>query len=419
MVDGTRLRSRRIYPTVEDCQEALFRAVERFKATGRTPTDLDSEAEIEEPVSVRDVMTPHLDRLKAGDQDTYQAILTWCRRVGPMIRSGGTLGHPSFGAVAVAWIAKDNVHRVVAETLALSTAYDYRNLLARHILATMGPVPIRDVTRGEIKDLLLDKASEGLAASTCIHIRNAISGVFNRALEHELVEYNPAIGIKGAIDYKAKAKEIDPLTSIEVKALLKTVEVRWPRYYPFVAILALAGVRAGEALALTWGDVDYGRGVLHVKKSLSRMVLGRTKGRRTRKVDMPEALAGVLRVHRTAQKREAVKAGRAVPELVNTNLVGGYVEINNFRARVWKKAIEQSEVAYRRIHDLRHTYATIRISRGDDIGDVSAQLGHHSVQFTMNRYYHWMTTNASKRRLNAFANDILPPVASSEFELSR
>ena len=43
-----------------------------------------------------------------------------------------------------------------------------------------------------------------------------------------------------------------------------------------------------------------------------------------------------------------------------------------------------------RIHDLRHSYATLRISKGDNIADVSNQLGHHSVKFTWDVYYHWM-----------------------------
>jgi integrase len=43
-----------------------------------------------------------------------------------------------------------------------------------------------------------------------------------------------------------------------------------------------------------------------------------------------------------------------------------------------------------RVHDLRHTYATLRITKGDNVADVSKQLGHHSVKFTMDIYYHWI-----------------------------
>jgi len=54
------------------------------------------------------------------------------------------------------------------------------------------------------------------------------------------------------------------------------------------------------------------------------------------------------------------------------------------------EALEKAELRKVRIHDLRHTYASLRISKGDSLGDVSNQLGHHSVKFTMDVYYHWV-----------------------------
>jgi integrase len=54
------------------------------------------------------------------------------------------------------------------------------------------------------------------------------------------------------------------------------------------------------------------------------------------------------------------------------------------------KALEKAELRRIRIHDLRHTYATLRIAKGDSIADVSNQLGHHLVKLTMDVYYHWI-----------------------------
>ncbi len=71
------------------------------------------------------------------------------------------------------------------------------------------------------------------------------------------------------------------------------------------------------------------------------------------------------------------------------NKEGKVVDKDNWRRRVFYKAIEKAEARKIRIHDLRHTYATLRISKGDNVADVSKQLGHHSVKFTMDIYYHW------------------------------
>lgn len=77
-------------------------------------------------------------------------------------------------------------------------------------------------------------------------------------------------------------------------------------------------------------------------------------------------------------------------QYVFTNQAGMLIDVSNWRRRVFKKALEKAELRTIRIHDLRHTYATLRISKGDHIADVSKQLGHHSVKFTWDVYYHWM-----------------------------
>ena len=57
---------------------------------------------------------------------------------------------------------------------------------------------------------------------------------------------------------------------------------------------------------------------------------------------------------------------------------------------MFKKALEKAELNTIRIHDLRHTYSTLRINKGDNIADVSNQLGHHNVKLTLDVYHHWI-----------------------------
>jgi len=64
--------------------------------------------------------------------------------------------------------------------------------------------------------------------------------------------------------------------------------------------------------------------------------------------------------------------------------------VNNWRPRVFNKALKKAGMRRIRIHDIRHSYATIRIQAGHNIADVSNQLGHHSIKFTMDVYYHWI-----------------------------
>ncbi len=102
-------------------------------------------------------------------------------------------------------------------------------------------------------------------------------------------------------------------------------------------------------------------------------------------------LAEALKIHRSKCKKKGFALGLGqVPEYVFTNNVGNIIDKDNWRRRVFYKALEKAELRRVRIHDVRHSYATIRISKGDNIADVSNQLGHHSVKFTMDIYYHWM-----------------------------
>jgi integrase len=66
------------------------------------------------------------------------------------------------------------------------------------------------------------------------------------------------------------------------------------------------------------------------------------------------------------------------------------IDTHNWRKRIFKKALEKAELRAIRIHDLRHTYATLRINAGHNINDVSGQLGHSSLKMTLDTYTHWM-----------------------------
>lgn len=69
---------------------------------------------------------------------------------------------------------------------------------------------------------------------------------------------------------------------------------------------------------------------------------------------------------------------------------GGPLDKDVWRRGVLNKAPEKAELRKIQIHDLRYTYATLRITKGENIVDVSAQLGHHSAKLTMDVYYHWI-----------------------------
>jgi integrase len=115
------------------------------------------------------------------------------------------------------------------------------------------------------------------------------------------------------------------------------------------------------------------------------------KSGKSRRVDMSNQLTATLKDLRVQRKRQALKNGwGSVPDSIFVNTLGESIDLDNWRGRIFNKALEKAELRRIRIHDLRHTYATIRISKGDNIQDVSKQLGHHSTKLTLDVYSHCM-----------------------------
>jgi integrase len=307
---------------------------------------------------------------------------------------------PLFKHCAQAWI-----EITVPATCKESTESDYQAILDNHVNPFFEDLKINEITEGKIKELLFSKVNAGKAGSTVSHIKNVVSGILNQAVDDDLIPANPALNLgtnfMKKINDAIKSRKVsngdegkgepDPLTQKELKLLLDKVQKHYSEHYPLFLLLARTGVRIGEALGLQWGDIDFNGRFINLKRSLSRGKITTLKGKRGRRVDMSLQLAEVLKAHLVKSQEKRLKLGLGNhPGYVFTNRLGGRVDVTNWRRRVFWKAVEKARLRRIRIHDLRHTYASLRISKGDNIADVSNQLGHFSETFTMKIYYHWI-----------------------------
>lgn len=150
-------------------------------------------------------------------------------------------------------------------------------------------------------------------------------------------------------------------------------------------------MRLGELIALQPGDLDFNGGFVEVRRNYTRGRLSTTKSGKIRRVDMSKELSETLKTYLVERKKETLKKGwNEVPEWLFYNDVGRIIDSSTLRQRVFTKVLEKAGLRHIRLHDLRHTYATLRISKGHNIVDVSKQLGHHSVKITLDTYVHWM-----------------------------
>jgi integrase len=295
---------------------------------------------------------------------------------------------PTFKDYADAWIKT-----TVPATCKESTLNDYKAILKIHVLPVFRDIRLTDITRGKIKDFLLEKTNKGYAGSTVTHMKNVISGILNRALDNEVIYANPAHRLGKFMKAKDKRESIDPLTKDELKKLLHTVQTNenLQSWYPLFLLLARTGLRIGEAIGLKWSDIDFNGRFIHIQRGISRGKIEAPKNSKTRKVDMSAQLTETLKAYQVECKKKGLALGLGdAPEYIFINKNGSFVDKDNWRRRIFNKALEKAELRRIRIHDLRHTYATLRISKGDNIQDVSNQLGHYSVKLTLDVYSHWM-----------------------------
>lgn len=162
-----------------------------------------------------------------------------------------------------------------------------------------------------------------------------------------------------------------------------------PEYRLFFTVLYLVGCRKGEALALTWADIDLDGGLITISKSVTRKVRGAAYSITTPKnlssnrvVSIPRSLCDAFRRY-----RESVS-----PSPNSTAFVfgGDRPLADRTTDRVFADACKASGVKKIRLHDLRHSCASLLISHGVSIVAVSKRLGHSNVEQTLNTYSHMM-----------------------------
>jgi integrase len=206
----------------------------------------------------------------------------------------------------------------------------------------------------------------------------------------ELVIRNAAAAARPpAVDHKDRVT----WSSEELGEFLESV--RDDRLYPVFVELATTGMRRGEVLGLRWRDVDFDAGDLAIANTRtpvkSEIVTGPPKTARSRRqVFLDEWTLDVLRAQRRSQAADRLAAGpawNADEDYVFTDELGVPVNPNSVSKR-FDTIVRKSGLPRIRLHDLRHTYATVALKAGVHPKVVSERLGHATVGITLDLYSH-------------------------------
>jgi len=178
---------------------------------------------------------------------------------------------------------------------------------------------------------------------------------------------------------KVEHQEMNILRPEEITRFLDKVT---PEYRPLFLTAILTGMRRGELLGLQWHDINWTTKQIHVRRSLWKGSFITPKSKRSvRRIDMTPNLAVELKKHKLACPPSKL-------DLVFCTSTGQPLDPDNLVKREFLPALTRANAPRVRFHDLRHTNVALRIEQGQNIKYIQNQLGHASIQTTLDRYGH-------------------------------
>ncbi len=303
-------------------------------------------------------------------------------------RDGGLVfdaGSLTVGEYLERWL-KDSVQGTVRQ----STFEVYGHMIRPHIVPALGRLRLKDLAPMHVRGFYREKLGSDLSPATVHKMHVVLHKALDQAVSDGLIPRNTAKGVKIP---QTGRKEIQPLTQEQAKALLEAA--RGDRLEALYLLAIATGLRQGELLALKWEDVELEDAVLRVRRTLTRtggkVALGPPKTNKSRRsVGLTKGAVEALRVHLSRQLEEMEQMGSLYRSggLVFASETGGIINPSNLRNRSFARLLKRAGLPHIRFHDLRHTCATLLLSRNVNPKIVSEMLGHCSISVTLDIYSH-------------------------------
>lgn len=275
------------------------------------------------------------------------------------------------------------------------TFHTYNYHLQKSIYPAFGHRYLHEIKTMHIVSFLNDLEKKGtLSGGTLLYIYKVLKSVFNKALDWKLIPFNPMLGVDRPKADRKKMKFYDEEDAQAVIAALDLEPTKWR--LNFLGAM-LGGFRRGELIALEWPEINFELNTIQVIKSISLTKDGVAQEKRPktemseREVDMPDWYMEEL--------RRFYDEWNVEKELLGSEWQGGehqYVFHNgtgkpyyhNTPSMTWRRFIKRHKLPEVRLHDLRHTAATLLIESETDLKTVQERLGHTKYSTTADLYAH-------------------------------
>ena len=288
------------------------------------------------------------------------------------------------GAFLTQWLIDEH-----QQTIAHSTFKRYRSLTNHHINPCIGDIELQKVTPQHIYRTLRVMKDGGQGVRSMQQARAVLSVALASAEDKGFIGSNPVKKVKNP---SGSQSTFTPLTIEEVRRLLETFSGTYMSARLHIALIC--GLRQGESLGLRWQDVDFEKGMLHLKTQIQMVDKKPTfaslkTSRSTRSVALTEETVQALLLHKELVQRMREQAAGLWEEwdLVFPRVIGS-PRSATVDSDEWHRCLSLCGVPRRRLHDARHTAATLMYSQGIGIETISRALGHSSSAITSRLYVH-------------------------------
>lgn len=356
-------------------------------------------------VGVRDDGTPDRRHVRGKDET---AVIRKVRKL-EQERDAGTVRKPGKPWTVKQWLTHW-IENIVPGTVADSTLSGYRVDVRVHLIPGVGAHRLIKLEPEHLERLYTKMIQSGSKPATAHHAHRTVRTALNEAKRRGHITENPATLAKAP---RISEEEVDPYGVAEIKRLLDAASRR--RNSARWAVALALGLRQGETLGLRWPDIDLDAGVLRVRRNRLRPkwdhgcggTCGKARGgycpRRVplrpetaetksragkRAIGLPDELVALLREHLKIQEKERAEAGTlwigggwvfATPTGGPTNPRTDYTE--------WKRLLIAAGIRDGRLHDARHTAATVLLLLGVPDRAVMGIMGWSNATMAA-RYQH-------------------------------
>lgn len=287
----------------------------------------------------------------------------------------------------------------------VNTFHNYESALRLHVLPKIGTVQLGKLSPLRIQELYDDLRNDGLGQTRLNQVHRILHSALKQAVYWQLISRNPCDSVAPPKRVKPKVRFWDRATVNRFLEATKDDD-----FGPYWSVLVSTGLRRAELCGLHWSDIDFDRRILRVSHQVKRdingeLVIGKLKtSAGTRAVPLTSGAVAALKTQRKNQNTRRLELGEHWQdnELVFDHYDGGPWSPSALSA-VFHRRVRQHDVPPLRLHDLRHTAASLMLAASLSLFEVSRILGHSSIAITADLYGHLAqdTIDQARQRLDA------------------